>query len=128
MLATACVSDAPRPDGYTAVPPERLLSPQVQQPFPGATEITVKKIAGGLFQKSCFGRLSVESTPIAEMYAGEQLVIYLARGQYALSFLPKGLCQGPRAVIDIQVRAGETRLFQILAGPSGNFAIVEVGR
>lgn len=127
-LATACVSDSPRTDGYTAVPPERLHAPQYLQPFPGTAEITIKKIGGGLLENSCFGRLFVENNPIAEMHRREQIVLHLAHGQYSISYIPQGLCQGKRAAIEIQVQANETRAFQIHNGGNGDFTIVEVGR
>lgn len=127
-LAAACVSDLPRKAGYTAVPPERLYAPQYLRPSPKTAEITIRKIGGGLLESSCFGRLFVEIQPIAELRGWEQIVLYLARGQYSISYVPDGLCQGKRAALEIQVQANETRTFQIHNGSSGDFAIVEVGR
>lgn len=122
---TACVSDSPRPGGYSAVPLERLYSPQHLQALPKTAEITIRRIGGGLLEKSCFGRLMLENRPIAEMHAWEQVVLYLARGQYSIAYLPQGVCQGKPAALEIQVQADESRAFRILDGSHGDFAIVE---
>lgn len=128
VLATGCVSDSPRPEGHNVVPPERLYSSPFLAPAPAAAEVTIRKVGGGFMEKSCFGRLLVENRPVAEMYGSEQIVLYLARGQYSITYVPKGLCQGKQSSVEIQVLPNEMRMFRIHSGTHGDFSIVEVGR
>ncbi|WP_218511224.1 DUF2846 domain-containing protein [Variovorax sp. dw_308] len=89
---------------------------------PGTVPVTFKRDSG-LMGGACSQRLYVNGSPIADLRAGQFVVIYLQPGQHIVGARPNGVCGGGDAEAEITVREGQARSYRISSDQGGSLKI-----
>lgn len=99
-----------------------LLSASAGQSLPGTVPITFKRDSG-FMGGACSQRLYVNGSAVADLRAGQLVVIHLKPGAHIVGARPNGICGGGDAEAEIVVRDGQARSFRIGADQSGSLRI-----
>lgn len=92
------------------------------QSLPGTLPITFKRDSG-FMGRACSQRLYLNGSAVADLRAGQLVVIHLKPGAHIVGARPNGICGGGDAEAEIVVREGQARSFRIGADQSGSLRI-----
>ncbi|HCX90080.1 MAG: hypothetical protein COW04_03505 [Deltaproteobacteria bacterium CG12_big_fil_rev_8_21_14_0_65_43_10] len=104
------------------VPKNQVIDDRYLDQKPATGEIIIKRDTGS--GSACSSRIFVDAIPIADLWSGEKIIIFLPEGDHIFSAWPNGICGGGLSETRGTVTPGKRLIFRIGYGSNGDYFIV----
>lgn len=94
------------------VPPLRVLNSVLVQKAPDTGEVIIKRDAG-FTGSACAKRVFADAKPVADLRAGEKVMIYLPEGEHIISAMSNSPCGGGLMEVKVNVKPDGSYVYRI---------------
>ena len=121
-LFLGCATSPVRTDLAKPAVPSNVQKPTLLQNVDGSVMVVIKRDSG-FTGGACAKQVYLQGEPIAKLWPGEKVTIYLQPGTYVLSAGPDGICGGKLAEVEMRLVPGDPPTYRISTGANFDEAI-----
>ena len=104
----------------SAVPPARILAPQLLSQAQYTGSLIIKRDSG-FMGSACTIRVFVDGVPVADLAPSEKVELFLPLGEYVIGATPtEFLCGGGTSEAAVVIRPEIQKILRIASGQSGD--------
>ncbi len=116
----ACATSPVAIHDASAVPPSRILAPQLLVPAQYTGSLVIKRDSG-FMGSACSIRVFVEATPVADLEPSEKIEIFVPLGEHVIAVTSaSSFCGGGVAEAAVVITPERQRILRIGSGQSGD--------
>ena len=116
---TACATTPLTINQASAVPPSRILAPELIAQRSN-TGILVVKRDSGFMGSACTIRVFVDAVPVADLAPSEKVELYVPLGEHSVVVSSNGICGGGTSEAAVVIMPERQRILRIASGQSGD--------
>lgn len=114
-LLVGCSTQPIRTELARPVSPEGIQAQELTQPSAGTVPVVVKRDDGAT-GSGCAKQLYLQGKPVARLWPGEKVTLYLRPGVYVLSAGPAGICGGKIVEAELRLVEGDPPTYRLSCG------------
>jgi hypothetical protein len=117
---TACATQPVSIYQASAVPPSRILAPQLLSQAQYTGSLIIKRDTG-FMGSACTIRVFVDTVPVADLSPSEKIELFVPLGEHVISATPTDIfCGGGISEAAVVIRPESQKILRIASGQSGD--------